>query len=71
MNSEIVESKPKKVYDTKKYVRDFIERHKNEKFTCDVCLKSVSIFNKSHHYKSKYHNGVVNILEKQKAQAQI
>ena len=61
MNSET-----KKVYDTKKYVRDFIERHKNEKFTCETCLKSVSIFNKSHHYNSKYHKGVIAVLENQK-----
>jgi hypothetical protein len=47
----------------KKYTDAFFERHKGEKFTCEICLKSVSIFNKSHHNKSKYHLGVLNILE--------
>jgi hypothetical protein len=77
MNSEIENTqpiindiKPKKKYDMKKYNYDmkkytdaFFERHKGEKFTCEICLKSVSIFNKSHHNKSKYHLGVLNILE--------
>ncbi len=72
MNSEmeniqpiINDIKPKKKYqyDAKKYSDAFFQRHKDEKFTCEICLKSVSIFNKSHHNKSNYHLGVLNILE--------
>ncbi len=60
--------KPKKKYqyDAKKYSDAFFQRHKDEKFICEICLKSVSIFNKSHHNKSNYHLGVLNILELKK-----
>lgn len=43
------------------YNKTFINKHKDDKFTCDICNKEYSIFNKSHHYDSNKH--IINKLK--------
>lgn len=45
----------------KKYNSKFAETHKGETFTCDICLTTHSIFNKSYHKRSKKHQMAINI----------
>lgn len=61
MNSEESIKVKSKNYD---YMRLYVEKHKGEKKKCDDCGKYYSIFNKSHHIKSKYHNETIEMLKK-------
>ena len=45
----------------KKYNDAFTLKHKLDRFECEVCLTSHSIFNKSYHYRSKKHNLAINL----------
>jgi hypothetical protein len=46
------------------YMRVYVEKHKNERYDCKECGKqNISLFNKGHHLKSKYHVSVINFLK--------
>ena len=60
MNSEESIKVKSKNYD---YMRIYVEKHKNDKNKCDDCGKFYSIFNKSHHMKSKYHKDTIEMLK--------
>jgi len=45
----------KKTADMKKYLRDYREAHKNDKFKCEICGVTYTKLNKSHHVKTQKH----------------
>jgi hypothetical protein len=45
-------------------MRQYFEKNKDEKRECPDCGKYYSIFNSSHHKKSKYHNDIIKFLQK-------
>lgn len=57
-------NKPKKIYDYKKYMAEYIKKHREDKIECPDCKKIYSIFNKSHHKKSVYHRKTIEYLNK-------
>jgi uncharacterized OB-fold protein len=61
MDSELI--KPKKIYDNKKYMDTYFQKHKDDKIICSECGKVYSYFNKSHHQKSVYHNKITEFLK--------
>lgn len=46
-----------------KYNQSYYTSHKGEKVTCPQCKYQYSIFNKSHHLKSKLHLQVLEFLK--------
>lgn len=49
-----IETKTKK-YDQNRYNRDFKDKQKDKKYTCEVCNKEYTYYSKSKHIKSQYH----------------
>jgi hypothetical protein len=44
------------------YNKTFYDKHKGEKIICPQCFYPYSVFNKSHHLKSKFHLQIIKIL---------
>ena len=58
--------KKKYIYPKEKmqqYNKTFMEKHKDDRKTCEQCLKEYSIFARSHHEKSKFHINSLKIHE--------
>ena len=61
-----MDEKKKYIYSKEKvqeYNKRFLDKHKDLKLNCDICLQDYSYFSKSHHNKSKFHMNAVKIHE--------
>ena len=48
---EVVQKK----YNQTKYNHDFMAKHKDKKYVCNICNKEYSYYSKSQHIKTQYH----------------
>jgi hypothetical protein len=55
-------------YNNKKNMDAYVQKHRGEKIICIECGKVYSIFNKSHHKKSVYHNKITEYLKQKKSE---
>jgi hypothetical protein len=60
-------NKKKYVYPKEKiqeYNKRFLDKYKDIKIECEVCLKEYNYFAKSHHLNSKFHLNSIKVIEK-------
>ncbi len=58
-----VDNKPKYYEAHRRAMLAYVERQKDVRHKCEICGKLYATFNKSHHYKSKFHINTENLLK--------